>query len=613
MRCATRFCARLGCAARRRLCCCVGVRIARALALCAAFVTTLVIAHLNLSARGALRRRDAPGAAASPEHFVAPYAVDVVTRRYSELHSVAPAATLWLPLSTASVMGRVAAVLLLATLGSIAALVVALLARCGRPTCVAACAAPAVVDDEEAEAKKGDGSVVTDESVESVGADGAVPARPKGEGAKESGEEGGEKKAEADGGAAASKGADADATSATKKQKSDAAKEAKEAAADEADVQVPMAAATLALVYLPALFTWVGSAAMALNVLSQGAVSLGPSEATGSALLHVDAPTASVVWNLWWSLGLAFPVLAHLASVWWHGRVIVLWSTVSGAAARGDRGGGSDESSDPSGDAIRAMDANTFDEVAAKETYDAALADELVAMQAWADAMETWSAVETVKREAAERRRRVARARHAVRDRVGESSSVEVEFLSPQRTLRDRTAVRALDTEYDQVAPELLLAASVAPRVGAETGSATGSETGSETEGTIAEAVQLDTLLWSDEAPATARDAPRVATLCVRESKLGPPIQPSSVGSFANFRKRLHYRWALANSGAGSAYGGAGGSGLDAQRAAAAANALRIALIVVGAFAAGCCGTTAGYRLRYASAALALVGVFGGI
>jgi hypothetical protein len=80
VRCAARCCARVACAARRRLCCCVGARLARSLALCAVLATTLVIAHLNLSAGGALRRRDALGAAAPPEQFVAPYAVDVVTR-----------------------------------------------------------------------------------------------------------------------------------------------------------------------------------------------------------------------------------------------------------------------------------------------------------------------------------------------------------------------------------------------------------------------------------------------------------------------------------------------------------------------------------------------------
>jgi hypothetical protein len=508
-------------------------------------------------------------------------------------------------------LGRVGAVMLLATLGAIAALIVALLARCGRPTCVAACAAPAAAEAEAEGCEGGDGATGAS-SRRSGGGDGAAHELRKGA----SGGEDEEVVEEAKGEAAAAKDADADATSTTTSttsttstkttMTSGAAKEAKEEAKEEADVPIPMAAATLALVYLPALVAWVGSAALALNVLSQGAVVLGASEAGGSALLHVDAPTASVVWNLWWSLCLALPVLAHLTSVWWSGRVVLLWGAGSGAAARDGRGGGSDGSSDPSGDAIRAMDPRTFDEVAARETYDAVLAEELAAKQVWADAMEKWNAVESVKRVAAERRRRAARARHATRDRVGESSSVEVEFLSPRHTLRDRTAVRALDTEYDQAAPELVLAASVAARLGS------GAAAADAAAADPAEAVQLDTLLWADEAPATTRDAPRVATLCVRESKLGPPIQPSSVGSFANFRKRLHYRWAVTNSGAGVA-GGGGGSGLDAQRAAAAANALHVALVVVGAFAAGCCGTTAGYRLRYASTALALVGVFGGI
>ena len=61
----------------------------------------------------------------------------------------------------------------------------------------------------------------------------------------------------------------------------------------------------------------------------------------------------------------------------------------------------------------------------------------------------------------------------------------------------------------------------------------------------------------------------------------------------------------------GGGSGGGGGSGSAARRAKAASEVLQVALLLCGVYAAGCCGTSRIYRLRYAAAALATAGLFG--
>ena len=558
---------RIGCGLRRALCCgcarcaglpCCGAAAGRTMLILVVAFVCLVAARVDwgVAAARLLLGEEIGGGG---EERVTPSAVDVVSRKYSALHSSTLSTTLMLPIvSPGTTFARMVSVLLLCTLATIAVLSLCLFARFGRPTagdaCTAVVAAAAATPETTAEAEADGGAT--------KGGDGAEVAVEKDDDKDEV-----VKKAEEESAAACAEVAAA-------------------APAVPNDVGVTTSASTLALIYAPALVAWSGPAAYALSVLRDGAV------LNGSTRIFTTTPSGSAVWSMVWSLILAMPLAAHLGSVWWRGKLIADGSDEMGNEDDAAKTNSSSESS--SACTVQRM-GGTFSEPQAVEAYDRACAEFLAAKSKWAVAMAEWTAKDKLATAARERLWRAARPKN--RDRVGDTQVVEMEQLSLVES-KNRTVAsqcdrcwcwRALDSDYDGE-PELFALPD------AEGG----------------EVVQLDTLVWYDEAPPASRDAPRVATLCVREAKVAPPLQPSDVGGYTAFRRRLFIRWQMRGSshyGGGS--GGGGGSGSAARRAQAASEVLQVALLLCGVYAAGCCGTSRIYRLRYAAAALATAGLFG--